>query len=143
MSETVSTPDAAADGPRVLLVEDNEAALKGLSRLLQAQGYRVTTAFTGAEAMEALDGGPAFQFVLTDLQLPDLDGREIARKAREGVPPPRTIVITGWDLDLDADGQGRWGIDDLLSKPIDVRDLLKVLRRHSPIAPPDGTADGV
>ena len=73
--------------PRILLVDDNEASQRGLARFLEAEGYAVTLAFDGTSALEALEAGPPPDFVLTDLRLPDLDGREVARPARRLVPP--------------------------------------------------------
>ena len=58
-----------------------------MARFLEAEGYAVTLAFDGTTALEALESGPPPDFVLTDLRLPDLDGRELARSARQLVPP--------------------------------------------------------
>ncbi|MFO0907767.1 MAG: response regulator [Isosphaeraceae bacterium] len=100
MSPLESSGTAGTTRVRILLVEDNEAASKGLARLLEASGYDVTSATTGEEALAHLQGSPP-DFLLTDLQLPDIDGRELALKARELSPPPRVILITGWDVEAD------------------------------------------
>ncbi len=76
-----STPPEAAGagagtGRRVLLVEDDEAASKGLAKLLQVHGFEVETACDGATALQALAQPPPPDFLLTDMQLPDIDGRE-------------------------------------------------------------------
>src|SRR5215213_10576713 len=111
----MSTPDPGdpppARRPRVLLVEDNDAASKGLAKLLAAMGYDVAVVLDGASALEALRTGPPPDFVLTDMRLPDLDGREVARTARQLVPPPRIALITGWDLDPTLHDTSFWGID--------------------------------
>ena len=113
--------------PRVLLVEDNEAASKGMARLLEAYGFEVITACDGASALKALATGRPPDFLLTDMQLPDLDGREVARQARQLSPPPRTALITGWDFEGDEDSSA-WGIDWVLTKPVDFQDLIAKLR---------------
>ena len=84
-----SAAPGASPARRVLLVEDNVAASKGMTKLLEAYGFEVTTAYDGASALEALATGRPPDFVLTDLQLPDLDGREVARQAPARAPPPR------------------------------------------------------
>ncbi len=122
---TVSGPIA---GPRVLLVEDNEAASKGLAKLLEAYGFEVTTAFDGDSALRALTTGRPPDFLLTDMQLPDLDGRELALQARQLDPRPRVALITGWDFESPEETRSAWGIDWVLIKPIDIQDLLAKLR---------------
>src|SRR4051812_17536182 len=81
-------PPPRPRGRRVLLVEDNEEAARGLARLLEVQGFVVTTVFNGQSALEALASGEPPDFVLTDLQLPDLDGLEVALHARKLSPTP-------------------------------------------------------
>ena len=123
---------------RVLLVEDNDAASKGLSKLLTAMGYEVHVVFDGATALEALRTSPPPDFVLTDLRLPDLDGREVALTARQLVPSPRIALITGWDLGRDLRDRASWGIDWVFTKPLDVNELILKLREGSGSpAPPD------
>ena len=65
----------------VLLVDDNADITGMLSLLLEAQGYRVSTAGTGAEALRCLEAQGA-DVVLCDLGLPDIDGAELARRLR-------------------------------------------------------------
>jgi CheY-like chemotaxis protein len=117
---------------RILLVEDNVAAGQGLSRLLEAKGYSVTTVCDGQSALRELAQGPPPDYLLTDMQLPDLDGRELARHARRLVPPPRVVLITGWDLEPLRREQSDWGIDFVLPKPLDMQELLKSLTAPPP-----------
>jgi CheY-like chemotaxis protein len=132
----VSTPNTGSSpmpAPlRILLVEDNDAASKGLSKILAALGYEVTVVLDGCSGLEALRRGPAPDILLTDLRLPDLDGREVARAARQLVPPPRIALITGWDLDPDLRNNASWGIDWVFPKPLDVNSLLAKLSEWSP-----------
>jgi DNA-binding response OmpR family regulator len=124
-------PDPAPR-PRILLVEDNEAASKGLARLLEAWGFDVTIRRDGASGLEALETAPPPDFLLTDLQLPDLDGRELALRARALDPRPRVALITGWDLDSEESSFEPWGIDWVFPKPLDTRRLLARLREPRP-----------
>lgn len=135
----MSTPDPGgldpSRRPRILLVEDNDAASKGLSRLLMAWGYDVTVVIDGTSALDTLRAGPPPDFLLTDLRLPDLDGREVARFASQLAPRPRVALITGWDIDSHLRDHGTWGIDWVIPKPVNVYDLISKLRG-------DGTGEG-
>lgn len=139
----MSTPESGEtmmpSRPRVLLVEDNDAASRGLSKLLIALGFEVQVVFDGASALEALRTSPPPNFVLTDLRLPDLDGREVALAARQLIPPPRIALITGWDLERDRHDVALWGIDWFFTKPLNVHELVSKLqeglRSPAPVLP--------
>ncbi len=109
------------------MVEDNDAASRGLSKILQAYGFDVTVVTTGTAAIAALQSGIPPDFVLTDLRLPDLDGREVARAAQQLDPTPRVALITGWDYD--PSNSAAWGIDWFFPKPLNIQELIAELRR--------------
>lgn len=126
------------DAPRVLLVDDNRELRSGMSRYLGIFGFAVTEASDGKSALDALDAGPPFRFLLTDLSLPDVDGREVAQKARRVSPETWNAVITGWDVDVDE--LRPWGVDRVFQKPIELSFLCKLLA-EGPLAgadPPPG-----
>jgi DNA-binding response OmpR family regulator len=126
-----------------LLVEDNDAASRGLERILESQGYEVTVVFDGVSALGILNGQPPPDFLLTDLRLPDLDGREVAVVARQLVPRPRVALITGWDLESAQQEPASWGIDWVFPKPLDVHHLIATLRQSSEqAAGPQPQTDG-
>jgi DNA-binding response OmpR family regulator len=134
---TITTPMQEGVGRhRVLLVEDNDMACKGLARLLEAWGFEVTVKHDGTSALRALDLGPAPDFVLTDWSLPDLDGREIALHARALQPTPRIALITGWDLDSELEDYKSWGIDWIFPKPLDTNGLISRLRESIQVEKP-------
>jgi DNA-binding response OmpR family regulator len=133
MSTTPTGGPAPTSRLRVLLVEDNDAASRGLARLLEAWGYDVTVSHDGTSALRSLETAPPPDFVLTDLRLPDIDGREIAQHARRLVPPPRIALITGWDLETEfPDYYESWGIDWVFPKPLDMTSLIARLRESHP-----------
>lgn len=61
--------------------------------------------------------------LLTDLRLPDLDGRELARSVRQFGSVRLILMITGWDLDPDQSHEA-WGIDHVFTKPVDLAVLV-------------------
>jgi two-component system cell cycle response regulator CpdR len=134
----MSRPENPAGDPttrrRVLLVEDNDASGQGLGRLLEIFGFEVRVVPDGTSALTALAESPPPDFLLTDLQLPDLDGRELAQHARQLSPAPRVALITGWDPPTEPDETARWGIDWVFTKPVDIAVLVAKLREAS-VAP--------
>lgn len=128
-------PEAVAAGsearrPRVLLVDDHDIGRKSLARLLEAMGFDVTAVIDGTSAFEKLEKEIGFDYLLTDVRLPDLDGREIVQVARRLVPKPRIALITGWDVEPDE--SVRLGIDWVFLKPLDVQDMVAKLQQAPP-----------
>lgn len=81
---------------RLLIVEDEFLIRLTLSEALQDEGFEVLEATTGDEALAVLRGDCRVGLLITDIQLPgNLDGRELARQAREGRPELPVIYMTG------------------------------------------------
>jgi CheY-like chemotaxis protein len=120
---------------RVLLVEDNEDARQALSRFLDLYGMDVVVAGDRPAVVAALADPAPLDAVVTDLMLPDIDGREIADLARTRDPAPLTVLVTGWDNALDESACAAHGIHHLLYKPLDLPALVRLLV-------PAGAGDG-
>ena len=125
-------PTAKSDTgrPRVLLVDDHEIGRKSLARLLTMVGFDVTDVNDGLSALEALREPGEFDYVLTDMRLPDLDGREVVQEARRLVPGARIALITGWDVGPEEPEQ--LGIEWVFLKPLNIQDLVAKLRQTPP-----------
>lgn len=108
---------------RVLLVEDDPDSREAMSMLLSMNGFDVTSVECGAAAVRAFGGG-RFDLVLTDLDLPDFNGWEVARKLKHLEPSLPVALITGWSVALETDELRRRGIDLILKKPLDPRLLV-------------------
>jgi two-component system response regulator RegX3 len=108
---------------RVLVVEDEEAIAEPLAEGLRREGFTVTVAGTGAEALAA---GEA-DVVLLDLRLPDLDGLDVCRqlRARSDVP---IIVVTARGEEVDRVVGLELGADDYVVKPFGIRELIARIR---------------
>ena len=111
---------------RVLLVDDNRAERMALSRLFEIRGFSVSAVADGRSAIAAIDRGQLFDILITDLRLPDIDGREIALRASKIRPKPLVALMTGWDPDHE--DRQQWGIDLIFIKPIDSADMVLRLR---------------
>jgi two-component system, sensor histidine kinase and response regulator len=130
--------DSAAQTPRhwrILLVEDHVINQKLASRLLEKQGHTVTVVSSGRSALLALeqrDGAPpAFDLVLMDVQMPEMDGLEATRHIRElergtGRHLP-IIAMTAYAMKGDREKCLTAGMDAYVSKPIQPRDLFEVI----------------
>jgi CheY-like chemotaxis protein len=131
-----SAPQIAGAPYRVLLVEDSPEGRKSLARLLELHGFVVTAVADGQAAVKALHTDPPPQIVLTDLMLPDIDGREVARLARAVEPRPVVALTTGYSLaDVFADSQEN-PADHVFLKPLDIRRVVELLRRSVENGPP-------
>lgn len=113
---------------RILLVDDNAPGRNALARILKREGYEITAACDGRSALDAMRDGPAPAAILTDMMLPDIDGRELARHASQLVPRPLVILLTGWSQEIEGDDLISWGIDLMFLKPLDLKALLRTLR---------------
>jgi CheY-like chemotaxis protein len=132
LATPVVSEDSNPDRYRVLVVDDNDDARQTLSRLIRILGHKVHTAADGVEAIEAAQ---QFQpkFVVIDLGMPRMDGLEAARRIRQEPWGARITLVaaTGWGQEHDKERSRAAGFDLHLVKPIDFRELQRVLRRDS------------
>jgi PAS domain S-box-containing protein len=149
-----AAPEPAADAParagavtvrplRVLLTEDNPVNRLLAVKLLEKDGHHVTTAVDGREALERL-AGAAFDVVLMDVQMPELNGFEttaMIRAAERGTARHQFIVaMTAHALASDRERCLEAGMDSYVSKPISQATLTAVLAEGA--AHVDGVASG-
>jgi two-component system response regulator RegX3 len=118
---------------RILLVEDEESFSDPLSYLLRKEGYEVSVAETGPQALDDFDHAGA-DLVLLDLMLPGLSGMDVCRALRQRSSVP-VIMLTAKDSEIDKVVGLEIGADDYVTKPYSSRELLArikaVLRRGS------------
>jgi len=126
--------DLGASHPlRILLAEDNRVNQKVALRLLERMGYDAALAANGLEVLAALER-EAFDVILMDVQMPDLDGLEATRRirARADGPQPRIVAMTANVMMGERDACTAAGMDDYVAKPIDRRALADALLRCPP-----------
>ena len=118
---------------RILLVEDEESYREPLAYLLGKEGYDVSAAATGPDALTRFDEEGA-DLVLLDLMLPGLSGTEVCRRLRAVSDVP-IIMLTAKDGEIDKVVGLELGADDYVTKPYSTRELLArmraVLRRRT------------
>ena len=111
---------------RVLVIDDEPQIHRFLKPALEAAGYAVERAETGAEGLR-LAAGRAPDVVLLDLGLPDIDGQAVLRKLREFSVVP-VIVLSARDREQEKIGALDLGADDYVEKPFGVGELLARIR---------------
>jgi DNA-binding NtrC family response regulator len=127
---------ATVPGTRVLLVEDEPNMARTLAKILERKGYDVATAGNGEEALRELAAG-AFAVIVTDLNMPVLDGMQLLRRLQGDPPPagerrllsPPAIVLTGHGSTQAAVEAMKLGAWDYLVKPCNPDELLMTIEQ--------------
>ena len=131
-------------GARILIVEDNPANLELMTYLLQAFGHTVLTAETGLDGLE-MTRREHPDLVVCDVQLPDVDGCEIARRLRSD-PVSRAIPLVAVTALAMVGDRGRIlaaGFNGYLPKPIDPETFVRQIEAFLPVRQDDASAPGV
>ena len=133
---------------RILLAEDHLVNQKVALQILQRMGYRADVAGNGFEVLEALRRQP-YDVILMDMQMPEMDGLEASRQIQklygnsEKSQPmrPRIIAVTANAMESDRNECISAGMDDYISKPIRIEQLINVLSKCQPLVNPTPNLD--
>ena len=117
-----------ADTVRTLLVEDEANMVRTLAKILERKGYSVDAAANGEEALQRL-AESSYDLVITDLNMPVMDGMQLLRAMKERQLTPATIVLTGHGTIASAVEAMKLGAGDYLIKPCQPDELLMVAAR--------------
>ncbi|NTU80935.1 MAG: response regulator [Chloroflexales bacterium] len=130
---TIDTAMASRLPLRILLAEDNVINQRVALKTLERMGYRADVAANGLEVLDALMRQP-YDVVLMDVQMPELDGLEASRRIGRELPParrPYIIAMTANAMQGDRELCLAAGMDDYLSKPVRVDELVAALERST------------
>lgn len=108
---------------RILAVDDQLYFRTFLEGMLVEEGYEVETACDGKQALHAVER-ESYDIVITDLVMPEMDGRELVEKLKERIPDQEIIVLSGVGDVETAVGAMKFGATDYLLKPIDRAALI-------------------
>ncbi len=114
--------------PRILVVDD-EASIRDLcARVLTRNGFEVTMASTGEDAMARLQDAP-YDLVISDIRMPGISGMDVLARAKALYPSIAVILITGFGTSEFADRANQSGAARILTKPFDALELLATVRK--------------
>ena len=122
--------------PSILVVDDEECVLNVLRDILECEGYEVTTATSGDEALRAFEM-KSFKAVFTDVGMPGMSGWELARAIRERDEEIPVAVITGWGEAVSSKEQETAKVDWVVTKPFSIDRISEIANE---IAQRNGTA---
>jgi len=132
---SVTAPDEGAkeeileleDDLKILLVDDNAINQKVGQKILKRLGFEPVVVSSGAQAIESCQSMD-FHIVLMDIEMPDMDGIAATNRIREVIPEDRIpfiVALTANAMNSERENYLRSGMDDYLSKPIDIDALTK------------------
>jgi CheY-like chemotaxis protein len=114
--------------PSILVVDDNSQVLGFFKRVLENYGYSVTALSSGTEALSVVQTG-AFDLMILDLSMPEVDGFEVLKSVRSRVPDLKVLVVSGL---MDGSLQSAtelYGAACALGKPVRPKLLLEAVHR--------------
>jgi CheY-like chemotaxis protein len=113
----------------ILVAEDNLANQKVITLILETLGYTADIANNGIEVLKTLKQ-KSYDVILMDMQMPELDGIDTTRIIRKStLPQPWIIALTGNAFEEDKQTCSEAGMDDFVSKPIEIPELMQSLSR--------------
>jgi len=122
---------ARPDRLPLLVIDDDPILLQTLRNILENDGHAVTVATGGAEGIAAfraaMEAGRSIAAVITDLGMPNVDGRKVAAAIKAESPETPIVLLTGWGQRLIDDDDAPAHVDRVLSKPPKLRDLRQAL----------------
>jgi two-component system cell cycle sensor histidine kinase/response regulator CckA len=122
-------PPVRPGSETVLLVEDEEGLRELIGELLEENGYRVLVAETPTKALEAAESHPGvIHLLLTDVVMPQMNGRDLARLVKQRRPDIRVLYMSGYTEDAIANRGGFEAGSSLISKPFTQEALTRKLR---------------
>ena len=113
---------------RVLVVDDEPRICRLILDVLVQEGYMVDVSFSGADALQMIREYN-YHLLITDLEMPGIDGLELIQKVKKRDPDIRAIMITGNAIDDIARWSLRYGIDNTMQKPFNITELKRVVKQ--------------
>ena len=113
--------------PRILVVDDEESIRKTLRMTLEYEGYEISEASSGAEALALLERDPS-DLVFLDIKMQGMDGLEVLEKLTERSGAPQVIMVSGHGSVQTAVSATKLGAFDFIEKPLETERVLVAVR---------------
>jgi len=111
---------------KLLVVDDDESYLKALKKILAKMGYAAEVAAGSGEALKILEK-ENFPLIITDLDMPGIDGVELCKQIREINSKSIVYALSGYIAEYDTENLEKSGFDGYLSKPAKIEVLKKAI----------------
>lgn len=115
--------------PRILVVDDEATTRISLAELLRLEGYDVSIAASGEDALEVIDRNPPFDLMVLDIKMPGMDGLQLTEAVQRRSPDTVIILLTAFGTLETAIQALRRGAHDYLLKPCPVSQILESVRK--------------
>jgi len=125
--KSVSSNTAQAISKRILVADDDKVIRDAVTWFLEFMGFEVALAGNGIEALAVFLESP-FDLVLTDLQMPAMDGLRLASHIKERSPSTPVILLTGCDRETVWKKVERASVDSVIFKPFRLKDLQRTVQ---------------
>lgn len=124
----MSQSEQPAGRPRLLVVDDEQNICSLLREMLSDDGYQVTTCRSAQQALERMAGQP-YDMIISDLKMPGMSGTDLIRQVKKQWPETTAVLFTGYATVETAVEAMRYGADDYVTKPFNIDELRKVVKR--------------
>jgi len=116
---------------KILIIDDDERNIFALKAVLTSKGFICSTAAGGEPALEVLKKDKTINIALVDMMMPDIDGYELMMLIRKmpSLQQLKLVAVTAQAMPGDKEKCLNAGADDYISKPVDVDELLKIMKR--------------
>jgi two-component system, sensor histidine kinase RpfC len=121
----MAAPSEGKQPGNILVIDDDRSARMLLERVLTRAGHRVLLVDTAEEGLDKLKAEP-FDLLVTDKNLPGLDGLEVLKQARVVRPRLRALLITGFPTPETKSAASDLGVHAYVTKPFGVHDILDI-----------------
>jgi CheY-like chemotaxis protein len=128
----IEAPVTGVHDANILVVDDDDEVRTLLYEIISKAGYNVDIAGSGEEGIASVQQ-KSYDMVITDLGMPNVTGRDVAKAVRKATPNVPVVLITGWGVQIDAVEEG---VDGVIAKPFDRQEILtqiaKMLKSRVP-----------
>jgi two-component system, cell cycle sensor histidine kinase and response regulator CckA len=123
-------PEQKSPKSKILVVDDEPLVCEAVEMILSFDGHEVVTANSGKAAL-ALFGQNRFDVVTVDYKMPEMTGAELAQAIKARVPDQPIIMITAHAEVLKTSGESLTGVDCLINKPFQLKELRDAIQKVS------------
>lgn len=114
---------------RILLADDDAASRELVARALKSDGHTVEATQDGTEALDKLKGGGGYDLLVTDVQMPGLDGVSLAKHVQDAQPGIRMLLMSGYTSELDRASGTLGGKVGTIAKPFTLEQIRAAVKR--------------